>query len=136
MGAWGKAEAIPRGRASWTSGGSGSTEFRHGRRAVTHDAANEGTTMRRRLWLGAAATLPLIGFAITSGGAVPAGAASSGHSAHAASVPTTGLAAGNPFCKKLANGYWASSGAHMFCFGAQPNGPAAPHAPAARSAGA
>src|SRR5215469_732920 len=92
--------------------------------------------MRRRLWLGAAATLPLIGFAITSGGAVPAGAASSGHSAHAASVPTTGLAAGNPFCKKLANGYWASSGAHMFCFGAQPNGPAAPHAPAARSAGA
>ena len=93
--------------------------------------------MRRRLWLGAAATLPLIGFAITSGGAVPAGAASSGHSAHAASVPTTGLAAGNPFCKRLlSKRLAASSGAYMFCFGAQPNGPAARHAAVSRSAGA
>ena len=91
--------------------------------------------MRRRLWLGAAATLPLIGLAITSGGAVPAGAASAHHFAHVASTHTTGLAAGNPFCKKLGKGYWASSGAHMFCFGPQPNGPAAAHAPVARSAG-
>src|SRR5215813_1215586 len=94
-----------------------------------------GTRMRRRLWLGAAATLPLIVFAITSGGAVPAGAASSDRSAHAASAPTTGLAAGNPFCKKLDNGYWGSTGAHMFCFGPQPNGSAVGHAPAGRSAG-
>jgi hypothetical protein len=101
--------------------------------------------MRRKLWLGAAATLPLIGLAITSGGAVPAGAASAHYSAHVASAHysahvasthATGLAAGNPFCKKLGKGYWASSGAHMFCFGLQPNGPAAAHAPVARSAGA
>lgn len=91
--------------------------------------------MGHRLWLGAAATLPLIGLAITSGGAVPAGAASARHSAHAASGPTTGLAAGNPFCKKLSKGYWASAGAHMFCFGPQPNGPAAGHASASQSAG-
>ena len=91
--------------------------------------------MKRRLWLGAAATLPLIGLAITSGGAVPAGAASSHRSAHAASLPTTGLAAGNPFCRRLGKRYEASAGAHMFCFGAQPNGPAAAHAPAGRSAG-
>jgi hypothetical protein len=91
--------------------------------------------MRRRLWLGAAATLPVIGLAITSGGAVPAGAASAHHSAHAASAPTTGLAAGNPFCKKLGKRYWASTGAQMFCFGPQPNGPAAGHAPASKTAG-
>jgi hypothetical protein len=92
--------------------------------------------MRRRLWLGAAATLPLIGLAINGGGAVPAGAASARHSAHAASTRTTGLAAGNPFCKGLGKHYLASSGAYMFCFGPQPNGPAAGHAPAGRSAGA
>jgi hypothetical protein len=92
--------------------------------------------MRRRLWLGAAATLPLIGLAINSGGAVPAGAASARPSAHAASTHTTGLAAGNPFCKRLGTRYQASAGAHMFCFGPQPNGPAAGHAPVARSAGA
>jgi hypothetical protein len=90
--------------------------------------------MKRRLWLGAAATLPLIGLAITSGGAVPAGATAN-HSAHVASTHTTGLAAGNPFCQRLGKRYQASAGAHMFCFGSQPNGPAAGHAPAARSAG-
>src|SRR5690349_21204851 len=92
--------------------------------------------MRRRLWLGAAATLPLIGLAINSGGAVPAGAASVHRSAHAASTRTTGLAAGNPFCKRLGKRYWASAGAHMFCFGPQPNGPAREHAPVGQSAGA
>ena len=71
--------------------------------------------MWRRLWLGAAATLPLIGLVITGGGA---GAASAPHSAHTADLPTTGLAAGNPFCKQLLSGHiWASAGAHMFCFG-------------------
>src|SRR6516162_7853110 len=97
---------------------------------------SEGTRMKRRLWLGAAATLPLIGLAITSGGAVPAGAAGAPHSTHAASARTTGLAAGNPFCKRLGKRYEASAGAQMFCFGSQPNGPAAGHAPASQSAGA
>ena len=31
----------------------------------------------------------------------------------------TGVAAGNPFCKKLDKRYQASAGARMFCFGAQ-----------------
>jgi hypothetical protein len=93
--------------------------------------------MRSRLWLGAAATLPLIGLAITSGGAVPAGAARAHHSAYAASTRTTGLAAGNPFCERLqTKHYWASAGAHMFCFGRQRNGPAPGHAPVSRIAGA
>jgi len=89
--------------------------------------------MRRRLWLSAAATLPLIGLVITGGGA---GAASVPHSAHAAGLRTTGLAAGNPFCKQLlGKSIWASAGAHMFCFGRQPNGPAPGHVPARQSAG-
>ena len=76
--------------------------------------------MRWRLWVGAATTLPLIGLAISSGGVAPAGTASASHSAHAASARTTGLAAGNPFCKRLVSKrYLASSGAHMFCFGPQ-----------------
>jgi hypothetical protein len=100
-------------------------------------ATGWGTTMRSRLWLGAAATLPLIGLAITSGAAAPAGAASAHHSAHAAGAPTTGLAAGNPFCKRLqSKRYWASAGAHTFCFGPQLSGPAAGHAAVSRSAGA
>ncbi len=87
--------------------------------------------MRRRLWLGAAATLPLIGLAITSGGVAPAGAASAPHSARAASTRTTGLAAGNPFCKRLLDKrLLASSGAHMFCFGPQ-QGTGATRRPAA-----
>jgi hypothetical protein len=92
--------------------------------------------MQLRLWLGAAATLPLIGLAITSGGAVAVGAPGAPHSAHAARGRTTGLAAGNPFCKKLCKRYLASAGAQMFCFGRQPNGPILRpgHASAARSA--
>jgi hypothetical protein len=75
--------------------------------------------------------------AITSGGAAPAGAASAHHSTRTASTHTTGLAAGNPFCKRLqGKRYLASAGARMFCFGPQPNGPAAGHAPVERSAGA
>jgi hypothetical protein len=82
--------------------------------------------MRWRLWLGAAATLPLITLALTSGGLAPAGAARSPrHAAERAASPaavrggtrTTGAAAGNPFCKHLGRRYQASSGARMFCFG-------------------
>jgi hypothetical protein len=86
--------------------------------------------MRRRLWLGAAATLPLIGLAITSGGVAPAGAASAPHSTHAGSTRTTGLAAGNPFCQRLGKRLLASSGAHAFCFGPQ-QGTGGTHGPAA-----
>jgi hypothetical protein len=90
--------------------------------------------MRRRLWISAAATLPLIGLTIISGGA---GAAGAPHSAHAANLPTTGLAAGNPFCKRLlSKRILASSGAYMFCFGRQPNGPVPGHAHAGRGTGA
>ena len=73
--------------------------------------------MRRRLWLCAAAALPLIALVMTGGGVAPAGAASH-HHANIGSVRKTGLAAGNPFCKSLmGKRYWASAGAHAFCFG-------------------
>src|SRR5690349_9469213 len=103
---------------------------------ATDRRPDEGTTMRSRWWLGAAATLPLIGLAITSGGAVPAGAAGANHSTRIISTHTTGLAAGNPFCKRLGKRYLASAGAQMFCFGSQPNGPVAGHSPVSRSASA
>jgi hypothetical protein len=74
--------------------------------------------MRRRLWLCALAALPLVALAMTGGGVPPAGATSH-HDAHFGSVPKTGLAAGNPFCKYLGQRYWASAGAHAFCFGPQ-----------------
>jgi hypothetical protein len=50
---------------------------------------------------------------------------------HGAGLRTTGVAAGNPFCKHLGQRYQASSGARMFCFGprlrvgSQANPPAA-----------
>jgi hypothetical protein len=93
--------------------------------------------MRRRLWLCAVAALPLVALAMTSGGAAPAGAATSHHHAHIGSVRKTGLAAGNPFCKYLGKRYWASAGAHAFCFGpqrragAQPGQAAVPEGPGA-----
>jgi hypothetical protein len=74
--------------------------------------------MRWRVWLGGAAMLPLMAL-VTGGGMAPAGAASAPHAAHGGSVRTTGLAAGNPFCKRLGKRLWASSGARMFCFGSQ-----------------
>ena len=75
--------------------------------------------MRRRLWLCAAAALPLIALVMTGGSVAPAGAASH-HHANVGSVRKTGLAAGNPFCKSLmGKRYWASAGAHAFCFGPQ-----------------
>jgi hypothetical protein len=51
-----------------------------------------------------------------------------GHSASAASVPTTK----SKFCSKLGKTIQASSGAQIFCFGAQLNGPAA-HRPVTRT---
>jgi hypothetical protein len=51
-----------------------------------------------------------------------------GHSASAASVPTTK----SKFCSKLGKTIQASSGAQVFCFGAQLNGPAA-HRPVTRT---
>jgi hypothetical protein len=75
--------------------------------------------MRRRLWLCAVAALPLTALAMTGGGVASAGATTSHHHAHTGSVRQTGLAAGNPFCKRLGKRYWASAGAHAFCFGPQ-----------------
>lgn len=72
--------------------------------------------MRWRVWLGGAAMLPLMAL-VTGGGLAPAGASSAPRAAHGASVRTTGVAAGNPFCKRLGKRYLASSGARMFCFG-------------------
>ena len=75
--------------------------------------------MRQRLWVCAVAALPLIALSMTGGGVAPAGAISSHHHARIGSVRRTGLAAGNPFCKYLGKRYWASAGAHAFCFGPQ-----------------
>jgi hypothetical protein len=75
--------------------------------------------MRRRLWLSTVAALPLVALAMTGGGVATAGATTSHHHAHLGGVRKTGLAAGNPFCKQLGKRYWASAGAHAFCFGPQ-----------------
>ena len=65
-----------------------------------------------------------------------AGAAATAATAARAGGRKTGLAAGNPFCKKLGVRYQASAGAQMFCYGLQRSGPASQR-PAAgpRSAG-
>ena len=47
----------------------------------------------------------------------------------------TGLAAGNPFCKKLGKRLQASAGAQMFCFGLQRSGPASQRPAAGPRAG-
>jgi hypothetical protein len=73
-------------------------------------------TTRWRLLLGAA-VLPLMALTITGGTLASANAASAPHAAHARTVHKTGLAAGNPFCKRLGKRYQASAGARMFCFG-------------------
>ena len=52
-----------------------------------------------------------------------------GHSASAASGPTTK----SKFCSKLGKTIQASAGAQMYCFGAQPNGPAIHNRPVART---
>src|SRR5215469_4909601 len=75
--------------------------------------------MRCRLWLCAVAALPLTALAMTGGGVASAGATTSHHHANIDSMRKTGLAAGNPFCKGLGKRYWASAGAHAFCFGPQ-----------------
>src|SRR5262249_62234824 len=43
----------------------------------------------------------------------------------------TGLAAGNPFCKKLGKTLQASAGAQNFCFGLRRSGPVSTQKPAA-----
>src|SRR5260221_10339146 len=52
-----------------------------------------------------------------------------GRPANAASVPTTK----SEFCSKLGKTIQASSGAQLFCFGAQPNGPAIRNRPVTRT---
>ena len=85
--------------------------------------------MRGRLRLAAVAAVPLVALAMTGGEVGSAGAAT--FHLDGGGVPTTGLAAGNPFCKNLGVKYQASAGAQAFCFGVQRNGPAAAARPAA-----
>src|SRR5262249_50707778 len=92
--------------------------------------ATEGGFVRHRWWLTAAAITPLVASALAGFGpaAQASGALASGAQA-ARQAPSdtgpglgngrTGLQAGNPFCKRLGKVYQASSGAQMFCFGAQ-----------------
>jgi hypothetical protein len=80
--------------------------------------------MRHRWWLTATA-LPLV--AATLAGLGPAAQASGTRQVARAATSIgpglgggqTGLAAGDPFCKRLGHLYQASSAAQMFCFGAQ-----------------
>jgi hypothetical protein len=48
----------------------------------------------------------------------------------------TGLAAGNPFCKRLGKSDLGSAGARMYCFGPQAHGPAPRHAAVSQNPGA
>lgn len=80
--------------------------------------------MRQKWWL-VAATMPLVASVLAlTGPAAQAGGTVTAAGAGSASGPglgggRTGLAAGDPFCKRLGKTYQASSGAQMFCFGAQ-----------------
>jgi hypothetical protein len=93
----------------------------------------EGVAVRQKWWL-AVATVPLIASALALTG--PAAQASGTVTAARAASATgpglaggrTGLAAGDPFCKRLGKVYQASSGAQMFCFGAQKVGKIQPGA--------
>ena len=91
--------------------------------------------MRPRLWLAAVVIMPLVASALAWAGSA-AQASSASTAARTATGTTgpglgggrTGLAAGNPFCKRLGVKYQASSGAQMFCFGAQKVGTVQPGA--------
>jgi hypothetical protein len=83
--------------------------------------------MRHRWWLTAAA-IPLAASAVAAfvSAAQASGTGHAGHVAHAVTSTgpglgggRTGLAAGDPFCKRLGKVYQASSAAQMYCFGAQ-----------------
>ena len=80
--------------------------------------------MRQKWWL-AATTMPLVALVLAlTGSATQAGGTVTAAKAGSARGPglaggRTGLAAGDPFCKRLGKTYQASSGAQMFCFGAQ-----------------
>lgn len=96
--------------------------------------------MRQRWWL-TAALVPLVasGFAGVAQAAQAGGTTAAGLTASRSTGPgvggsRTGLAAGNPFCKRLGKTIQASAGAQMFCFGAQRNGPPQPHSARAGSA--
>jgi hypothetical protein len=100
--------------------------------------------IRARLLVTAPLAVALAAGSLTMAGSAAGSVAGAGHRARAAASVTaaraggrrTGLAAGNPFCKKLGVRYQASSGAQAFCFGAQRTGTVG-HSPAAgpRAAG-
>ncbi len=107
--------------------------FSAGLRRVTPQ--KEVLAMRPRSWLAAVAIMPLVASALAWAGQA-AQASSASTAARTATGTTgpglgggrTGLAAGNPFCKRLGVKYQASSGAQMFCFGAQKVGTVQPGA--------
>ncbi|MDR2983719.1 MAG: hypothetical protein LBV34_02655 [Nocardiopsaceae bacterium] len=81
--------------------------------------------MRRRSWIALAAIMPLVASALAWAGQA-AQASGTSAAAHAATGNgpglgggRTGMAAGDPFCKRLGVKYQASAAAQMFCFGAQ-----------------
>lgn len=77
--------------------------------------------MRIRLWWTVAASTAVVAAAVAAvAPAADAGGARSDSRVTAVGVGggKTGLAAGNPFCKKLGKIYQASAGAQMYCFGA------------------
>ncbi|MGN6793809.1 MAG: hypothetical protein ACTHJW_15595 [Streptosporangiaceae bacterium] len=97
--------------------------------------------MRPRSWLAAVAITPLVASTLAwAGQAAQASGTSSAAPSATGTGPgvgggRTGLAAGDPFCKRLGVKYQASSGAQMFCFGAQKVGSPQPNE-AAAAAGA
>jgi hypothetical protein len=90
--------------------------------------------MRHRWWLTAAAAIPLVASALAGFGS----AAQASGARHAAQAITstgpglgggrTGLAAGDPFCKRLGQVYQASAAAQAYCFGARTVGKVQPAA--------
>jgi len=83
--------------------------------------------MRHRWWFTAAglplvaATLAGLGSAAQASGARPVAHASTA-GAHGIGGGKTGLAEGNPICKRLGKSIQGSSAMQMFCFGAHPTG--------------
>lgn len=93
--------------------------------------------MRHRWWLKVAVTASVAATTLAglSSAADASGAAPGTPATARTVVRTTGLAAGNPFCKSLGKKYEASSGAQMFCFGSKAK-LGAPIRPGALSPGA
>jgi len=73
----------------------------------------------RKLWLVAAVAAPVLVVGMTSASLAQVRAPGAVHAAGGVAGKRTGLAEHVPFCKELGKRYLASSGAYMYCFGAQ-----------------